>query len=79
MADKQTNHKLERRVKALEIELAARIQENETLRKACLRAENSAESRSAKLLKTSQQLKLEVEERAETEETMKKSLARHLL
>jgi len=77
MADKQTNHKLERRVKALEIELAARIQENETLRKACLRAENSAESRSAKLLKTSQQLKLEVEERAETEETMKKS--RHLL
>jgi len=73
MDGKSTYEACEQRVKALEKEIAERDREKEALRKACEEAEYRMGSRTAKLIKTNQQLKQEIEERAETEQALKDS------
>ena len=55
------------------MEIAERNQEKKALRKAREEAEYRMESRTAKLIKANQQLKQEIEERAETEQALKES------
>ena len=73
MAGKPTYETLEHRVKALEMEIAEQKQEKEVLQNACKEAEYRIESRAAKLINANQQLKQEIEERAETEQALKDS------
>jgi len=73
MDGKSTYEALEQRVKGLEKEIAKRNQEKEALRKACEETEYRTENRTTKLIKVKQQLKQEIEDRAETEQVLKDS------